>query len=278
MESEVVARTAEPATAATLTGDLESLGVADGMTVLVHSSLSQLGWIAGGAHAVLLALLAAVGDRGTLMMPTHTGLSDPSTWQRPAVPPPWWPLIRAGTPAYDPHLTPTRGMGAVVERFRNLPGVRRSAHPAVSFAARGPGAGYLLAPHDLEDSLGEESPLGRLYALHGAVLLLGVDHANNTSLHLAEHRAAFPAKRREGQGAPMLVDGVTRWVEYSDLDYDESGFAPLGEDFARDTGAERTGPVGVGTGRLMEQRAVVDYGVGWLERNRATPGSATPGS
>ena len=52
----------------------------------------------------------------------------------------WWPTIRDEMPAYDPDLTPTREMGAIVECFRRAPGVRRSAHPAMSAAAVGPNA------------------------------------------------------------------------------------------------------------------------------------------
>lgn len=267
MEQEVIARTASPATVDSLAAELGELGVEPGMVLLVHSSLSQLGWVAGGAQAVVLALLEAVGPDGTLVMPTHSYLTDPATWYDPAVPETWWPVIRQHLPAFDPALTPTRGMGAIVECFRHTPGVRRSSHPSVSFAAWGRHSQQVVADHSLDDDLGEGSPLARVYDLDGQVLL-GVGHDNNTSLHLAEYRAAFPGQRWEDQGSPVLVDGMRRWVRYQNLVGDASDFERLGQDFSAESGQERRGPVGATQARLMAQRAVVDYAVAWMEQHR----------
>ena len=100
----------KPATIASLRDDLLALGVRPGMVLLVHSSLSALGWVSGGPVAVVLALEAALGEAGTLVMPTHSGdLSDPAAWRNPPVPEAWWAVIRDTMPAYDPGLTPARG-------------------------------------------------------------------------------------------------------------------------------------------------------------------------
>ena len=265
-EVEIIERTPAPATVASLVDDLTRLGDLSGRTVLVHSSLSRLGWVVGGAQAVVEALLAAVGPDGTIVVPTHSsGLTDPSHWANPPVPEAWWPVLREHMPAFDPLTTPTRGMGAIVDCFRRLPGVRRSAHPAVSFAALGPNAEAITASHPLEDGLGDASPLARVYDLDGLVLLLGVGHANNTSLHLAEHRCGGIGAERIEQGSPVLVDGERRWVTYSELEGVTDDFDALGADLPDQT----LGRVGAGEARLMRQRDLVDFAVVWFTATRS---------
>lgn len=269
-EHETVSRAGElPATVASLSADLAALGVEPGMTVLAHASLSRLGWVCGGPVAVILALESLLGPAGTLVMPAHsTDLSDPKGWVNPPVPAHWWPIIREHMPPYDRDLTPSRQMGVIAETFRRQPGVLRSDHPQTSFAAWGRHAERVTAGHAPGACLGEGSPLGHIYALGGHVLLLGVGHGNNTSLHLAEYRASWPGRRTITTGAPMLVAGERRWVTFDDIDWDDGDFPRIAADFAADTGLERRGPVGGGEGILVPQQPLVDYAVAWMERFR----------
>ena len=95
-EKNIIDRTATPLTVPSLTEQLRSCGLAEGQTVLVHLAMSKLGWIIGGAQAVILALLAAVGESGTIMMPTNNSSNiDPWEAQNPPIPEEWWQTIRA---------------------------------------------------------------------------------------------------------------------------------------------------------------------------------------
>jgi aminoglycoside 3-N-acetyltransferase len=268
-EREVIANTKMPATVATLARDLRALGLEPGDIVIVHSSLSKLGWIAGGAQAVVEALLAAVAPGGTIVMSTQSGqLTDPGRWSNPPVPAEWIDTIRDSTPAFDPAITPTRDMGRIVDCFRSHPTTTRNGHPTTSFAANGPMASTIFGDLQLTPALGEGSPVHRLYELDAKVLMLGIDHGNNTSLHLAEHRATWPTKHTFTERAPVMQDGVRHLATYEELDYDDSDFSELGDAFHA-SGQGVIGPVAAGIGRLANVRAMVDFAVGWIEQKRA---------
>ncbi len=266
-EADTVQNIPTPRTRESLASDLRALGLHSGMVVIVHSSLSAIGWVSGGSVAVVQALIDVLTPTGTLAMPTHTGdLSDPSFWQNPPVPEAWWDIIRDTMPAFEPEVTPTRGMGRIVETFRTWPGVRRSSHPQVSFAAWGQHAEFITAQHSLDDSLGEQSPLARIYDRDGLVLLLGAPYGNNTSFHLGEYRAG--GGRRIAQGAPIIENGQRVWKIINDIDWDAECFEALGADFERAC-AIKVGQVGSATTRLFAQRAAVDFAAKWIGEKRS---------
>ncbi len=147
-EQDAIAAVSAPVTVDSMVRDLRALGVRRGDTVIAHCAMSRFGWVCGREAAVVRALLRAVGPLGTLVMPAHSGdNSEPSLWQHPPVPQSWFAPIREQMPAYDRRVTASRCIGRVAECLRTWPGARRSAHPQVSWVAKGPGAAWLLRGH-----------------------------------------------------------------------------------------------------------------------------------
>lgn len=211
-----------------LRGGFRGLGLDSGDGVLVHSSLSSLGRVDGGAETVVDALRDAVGDDGTVMMPTFT------RYDRP----------------YDPDTSPST-VGAITEAFRKRPAAVRSTHPTKSVAAIGPNATSLVDDHDLRNSIGPGSPIHRLIDERcGAILLLGVDHTSNSTLHVAERLADLPYRDQLAETTIRRRDGSTETVEVNRV-HCSRGFGVVGS-VARRLGIRREGRVGDATARLLD--------------------------
>jgi aminoglycoside 3-N-acetyltransferase len=256
-----------PHTVRSLTAELRDLGLGAGDLVLMHSSMKSLGFVVGGSQAVVQALLDVLGPEGTLAVPTHTSdNSDPVDWQHPPVPEKWWHVIREQAPGFDPAISPSRSMGVIAETVRTWPGALRSNHPWVSFAAVGAHAADITDGHQLDDALGERSPLGAVYRLDGSVLLLGCGHESNTSLHLAEWRQTVPQRAARGSSV-RNPDGTSSWISWTDVAEDEGDFEQLGADFEATVGVSM-GQVGTATARLIPARALVDFATEWIASHR----------
>ena len=265
-EETIVDNTPEPRTRLSLAYDLRQLGVQTGMVLLVHSALSKLGWVNGGAVAVIQALQDVLTPEGTLVMPAHSGdWSDPAGWENPPIPQAWHDLVRETMPPFDPRLTPTRGIGRIPELFRTWPDVVRSHHPLLSFAAWGKHAEAITVNHKLAFSLGEKSPLARISELGGYVLLLGADFGSNTSFHMAEYRV--PGMKRAQIGSPLWVNGRSVWTTYEDIDLDEEDFPQIGAAFEQAYPVQ-TGLVGSAECKLFLQSTAVDFAEQWMLQNR----------
>jgi aminoglycoside N3'-acetyltransferase len=220
-----------------LIAELRALGVRPGGVLLVHTALSKVGSSPGG---VIEALLAAVGATGTLVMPSMADDDD--------VP-------------FDPASMPCRAVGVVADTFWRLPGVLRSDNPH-AFAAFGPQAAYLTQPHPIDIPHGVDSPPGRVFHLDGSVLLLGVGHDCNTTLHVAE--AIAGVRYRQPKYATVLENGGPKRYEYGETDHCCEKFA-LVDGWLRDR--QRRGKVGNAEARLARSRDIVEAALARLRQD-----------
>ncbi|MBC2005167.1 AAC(3) family N-acetyltransferase [Listeria booriae] len=256
-EKRAINRTKIPNTVDSICKELHTLGITAGDTVILHSALGQAGWVCGGDVAVIKAFQKAVTEQGNLVMPAQsTNLSDPATWRDPAVPKSWWPTIYEEMPAYHPDETPTFFMGVIPETFRKMPDVKRSLHPKYSFCAWGKNAARITEKHALNFGFGEQSPLARLYELKAKIILLGVDHDKNTSLHFAEHQAGVRKIRQEK--SPIIKNGVKVWQAYDELAYNSDSFIKVGRQYEQEKGHQPTTLAGAPT-KIFDMCDLIDY-------------------
>ena len=243
---------------AELAATLERLGVRRGGVLLVHASLSALGFVLHGVEAVLGALTGALGEQGTLLVPTFTGaLTDPACWVAPALPAALLEEAKNSMPPFDPERTLPHRMGSLALRVLFDPHSRRSHHPLASFAALGPRADELVAGHDLVDPFGPRSPIGRARALGAQVLLLGVDQRKNTALMHAHCLTSVPQVTERKGSFLTLVEGQRRWITPERFVECTEGYARI-EDELVTRGLVRVARVGDGTARLMDMANVID--------------------
>jgi aminoglycoside 3-N-acetyltransferase len=191
-----------PVTQIDLERAFKQLGMNSQTPLIVHSSLSSLGNMLGGANSVLNAL-----ERysNTLVMPafTYYTLVWPVLYRNED-----WPISPGEDgPPFRPDSPVSRDIGRIPQGFLERAGVLRSQHPALSFAARGSDAQMILGVQTLEHPY---APIGVLEQLDALVLLLGVDHRSNTSIHYGEYVAGRPmlerwANTKNGIAVPLLM-------------------------------------------------------------------------
>lgn len=256
---------------------LKNLGVRPHGVLMFHTRMSALGHVVGGADAVVLALMDAVGSQGTLM--AVTGWDD-DAYEFDAWDQEHQRAYLSEMPVFDPAVSSsTPDNGRLPERLRTWPGALRSNHPESSVAALGVQAAFLTNPHPLDDGFGPGTPYARLVELDGQVLMLGAPLETITLLHHAEAIARAGPKIHVKYRAPMLQDGHTVWVEMTDIEsstgaFDYSELVPEGMDpfefiaraaLAAGVGVE--GKVGEAVCRLFGARELVTFTVGWMERH-----------
>jgi aminoglycoside 3-N-acetyltransferase len=221
---------------------LLDLGVRSGQVVLVHCAFSQVKPLEHGPRGLIDALLAVLGPEGTLVMPS---------------------MPDNRNEVFDPVRTQCRGMGAVANLFWQLPHVSRSDSPH-AFAACGLLAAEITAPHPIDISHGLDSPVGRVYQHDGMVLLLGVGHDDNTTIHLAESIAQVRYRRRKH--ALVQFGQQTVRYAYDAIDHCCANFT-YADQWLTSEGLQLRGKIGYAEARLMRARDVVRVVRKQLEAN-----------
>ena len=156
---------------------LRKLGVKNGDVVLLHSALSAIGHVEGGAEAVVDAFLDAVGDDGTLVVPAFGNL------------------------------------GIITTTVKSRAEAKISDHPNARVAAIGKNAEAICAEHwEAETAHGEGTPYLKIAKLGGKICLMGVDQDRNTTLHSVEALLRLPylktitSKRTDADGNEETKD------------------------------------------------------------------------
>jgi aminoglycoside 3-N-acetyltransferase len=257
------------ATRQSLGGDLARIGLAQGDAVLVHAALRAVGPVLGGPDTVIDALRDAVGPAGTVLGYCDWQLEDEVRDN---------PALRQHIPPFDSQRSRSiRDNGAFPEMLRTTPGARRSANPGASMAAIGGKADWFVADHALDYGYGPQSPLGKLVASDGKVLMLGAPLDTMTLLHHAEHLADIPNKRVRRYEAPIMVEGRTVWRRFEEFDTSDPPdglpddyFATIVDEFLA-TGRGSRGMVGQAPSVLVPAAEIVPFAVHWLEQRFPRP-------
>ncbi len=164
--------------------DFRQIGLKKGDIALVHSSLKSLGFVNGGANAVVKALMEVLGPNGTLAMPTNP--------MRGGV------LLNCQRGGFIFDLKKDRAYtGAIPNFLLTVKGIHRSIHPTHSISAIGRYAKEITEKHHIGNrTYGENSPWAKIIELNGKILGLGITLAWTTQYHHLEDIMGddFPVK------------------------------------------------------------------------------------
>lgn len=238
---------------------LRSLGLAAGESIMVHSSLSALGNVQGGANAVIDAVLEVIGPKGTVVFPTFTGVA----------------IEFIGKPITD--LKAFTGIVPATARGRK--DFVSGKHPLYSITAKGPLAQKWV---DMEDEYifpsAEKKWLYDMGQVGGKTMLLGCDHSGNSSIHVACELARLEYKVQDIKWWDTTTEEflkLPRDKQKEMMDYHMGFKLPYGLDKHMNSiewplveaGALKIGIIGQATVRIMKIADLVRVGVEALKKN-----------
>jgi aminoglycoside N3'-acetyltransferase len=232
-------------TQADMARDFAAIGLGAGDLVMVHSALSNIGYVIDGADAVIDALLQVVGETGTVIMPT---------------------LVRGGMSveerfeAWDIDESPS-DVGRITEVFRQRPQSIRSWHPTHAASAIGPLAEQLTRDHKHasgrpspwhDAAFAADSPWEKMCDLGARYMFLGTNYRTCTLFHYIQ--ALFV----EVSGAEF--DRPAPWPNFD--------FPTMGAAFA-ERYSVTVGKVGEAETRLFMAGDLRDFGLAALKDDPA---------
>ncbi len=176
-----------------LVADFKKIGLRAGDLVCVHSSYKSIGPVDGGANTVIDALIETVGPKGTLMFPAFT-----------------FYLLEQDAPVFDFEKSPSC-VGFLSELFRTEYAEQRSVHVSHSYSVRGPLTKELCAHSEDITPCDAATPLGKLLAMGGKILMIGCSYNCLTAVHVIEETNHVPYVRFKAMpGATIMQNGKSR--------------------------------------------------------------------
>lgn len=235
-----------PQTRDHITAALRELGLSPGSIAFLHSSMSSMGYVAGGADTLVDAFLRVLDPAGTLVVPTFTFYHSSSA-----------------IPIFDP-AKDRSGMGRITEVTRTRSEARRSRHLIHSVAALGKQAEEITASHG-PSAFAADGPFWMLYELDAHILLLGVPYLRCTFIHVLEQLVQVPYRQWREVGAHVQdPDGSLRPLptftygpkpNFAGNDFNKLGALLEGQ------GLVQVGSVGNAVARLFRARDALEIGL-----------------
>jgi aminoglycoside N3'-acetyltransferase len=225
---------------------LKKLGLERGAAVEVHSSLSSIGHVEGGAPAVINALMDVVGEDGAIVMSAY-----PVSPVLPLTEEERQKGMIAKVRFLDENANCRTGMGIIADTFRKWPntflgkGIHRVCAWGHNASLHTQGYNYLLS-------------------MDGRVLLIGVDIHRCSCMHTAENKVVLPKKIIEARDQlpeelQRQYPGTNWYIEYHDPQkpYPEDAWGKVQTEAER-RGLIKRGRIGKAECLLFKGKPVVD--------------------